>query len=179
MIRIMQGMRHFSAFVLLSTLAAAAACGNNEPPARAPTETTSAPVIETVPKADFLRAERERDEARDQLRDETTRRDAERTKLQGELQTRKEHDELTARVWGSIDAAESELKALKDKVARVPAKQRQKTEKAIADAKAKQAVLEHQARKIPLEHGAAWSDLKKSVEAAIDDLQSAVHTASE
>lgn len=174
--RISQGMRQLGVIVFFSGIAAA--CGGNEMvPARSPTETTSAPVAETVAKGDFERAVRERDEARETLRQEKAKHEEERSKLQADIQARKEHEELTARAWASVVSAESELKTLKDKAARGPARDRQKLEKAITDAKAKLTTVEGHLRKIPSAVSATWPDLKRSVEMAIDDLDRAIREA--
>jgi hypothetical protein len=155
-------------------------CGGSEPPARTPTETTSAEMSPTDQhKTDMAKLERERDDANRQLADQVARNDEQSKRLAVENDGKRERAELTRTASTTIESARAELTVLDKKAARAPQKNRAKMQKAVADAKEKLDAVEGGARSIGADYGVGWSSFKSNLEAAIADLQQAVRTARE
>jgi hypothetical protein len=157
-----------------------AGCGGSEPPARSPTETTSA---ELAPKeqqmADLARLERERDDASRQLADQVARNGEQSKRLAVENDTKRERAELTRTASTTIESARAELMVLDKKAAHAPQKSRAKMQTAVADAKEKLDAVEAGARSIGADYGAGWTSFRSNLEAAITELQQAVRNARE
>jgi predicted RNase H-like nuclease (RuvC/YqgF family) len=170
--RILVNVLPVAAIALASALVAG--CGHKRQ-AQAPTEVTGArvPTANVIPKAEADQLQRERDE----LRTEVSKYDREVKRLQAEMQTTEEHEELTTRGWIAVDGAEAELRLLKDGVAQAPAKQRRKLEKSIAEISENVTTLKRDLRQIPSERGARWPGHRTKVEGAMDDLRRSLESA--
>jgi hypothetical protein len=158
-----------------------AGCGGSEPPARSPTETTSAELTPMNEQhlADLARLERERDDASRQLADQVARNDEQSKRLAVESDTKRERADLTRTASTTIESARAELMVLDNKAARAPQKSRARTQKAVAEAKERLDAVEAGARSIGADHGAGWTSFRSNLEAAVAELQQAVRVARE
>jgi hypothetical protein len=165
---------------LVGLSAISAGCGGSEPPARSPTETTSAELTPTKEQhlmEDLARLERERDDASRQLADQVARNDEQSKRLAVESDTKRERADLTRTASTTIESARAELMVLDNKAARAPQKSRAKMQKAVADAKEKLDAVEAGARSIGADYGAGWTSFRSNLEAAVAELQQAVRVA--